>query len=86
MGSRPKSHFLLTSEFIVPLCLDVASSFVTDDDIRRLVFSRWQGVSNATIDKALVLYPSPDVPHSPFPTEWDRAWMMAGEIFLPADS
>ncbi|KAH0582593.1 hypothetical protein H2248_010522 [Termitomyces sp. 'cryptogamus'] len=58
------------------------SSFVTDDDIRRLVFSRWPGVSNATIDKALMLYPSPDVPHSPFPTEWDRAWTMAGEIIF----
>ncbi|KAF8875157.1 alpha/beta-hydrolase [Infundibulicybe gibba] len=47
--------------------------FVTDDDIRRIVFSRWPGVSNATIDKALAL---------PFETEWDRAWTMAGEIIF----
>lgn len=77
------------------------SSFVTDDDIRRIVFSRWPGVvsvatispwlffwnntwyqSNATIDKALALYPPPGAPNSPFPTQWDRAWTMAGEIIF----
>lgn len=70
--------------------------FVTDDDIKRIVFSRWPGVvrvcddhlclfipqSNATIDKALALYPSPDMPGSPYPTQWDRAWTMAGEIIF----
>jgi hypothetical protein len=72
--------------------------FVTDDDIKRLVFSRWPSVvsglkfvmalkslalqSNATMDKALALYPSPDTPGSPFPTQWDRAWTMAGEIIF----
>ncbi|KAF8997733.1 alpha/beta-hydrolase [Cyathus striatus] len=56
--------------------------FVTDDDIRRLVFSRWPSVvsTNATIDEALQVYPAPDVPGSPFQTQWDRAWTMAGEI------
>ncbi|KAJ7245630.1 Alpha/Beta hydrolase protein [Mycena haematopus] len=56
--------------------------FQTDDDIRRIVFSRWPGVSNATIDKALAMYPEPNAPGSPFPTQWDRAWTMAGEIIF----
>ncbi|KAJ7825505.1 Alpha/Beta hydrolase protein [Mycena olivaceomarginata] len=56
--------------------------FQTDDDIRRLVFSRWPGVSNATIDKALAIYPEPNATGSPFPTQWDRAWTMAGEIIF----
>ncbi|KAF8074740.1 Alpha/Beta hydrolase protein [Lyophyllum atratum] len=54
--------------------------FQVDDDIRRLVFSRWPGVSNATIDKALALYPAPGTSGSPFATQWDRASTMAGEI------
>ncbi|KAF7328614.1 Carboxylic ester hydrolase [Mycena sanguinolenta] len=54
--------------------------FETDDDIRRLVFSRWPGVSNATIDDALALYPKPDAPGSPFATQFARAAVMAGEI------
>ncbi|KAG6885461.1 hypothetical protein C0992_005128 [Termitomyces sp. T32_za158] len=58
------------------------SSFVTDEDIRRIVFSRWPGVSNMTKDKALALYPRPGAPNSPFPTQWDRAWTMAGEIIF----
>ncbi|KAJ7274634.1 Alpha/Beta hydrolase protein [Mycena rebaudengoi] len=56
--------------------------FRTADDIRRIVFSRWPGVSNATIDKALALYPEPGAPGSPFATQWDRAWTMAGEIIF----
>ncbi|KAJ7151989.1 Alpha/Beta hydrolase protein [Mycena filopes] len=56
--------------------------FQTDDDIRRLVFSRWPGVSNATIDKALAIYPEPGAAGSPFATEWDRASTMAGEIIF----
>ncbi|KAJ7021976.1 alpha/beta-hydrolase [Mycena alexandri] len=56
--------------------------FQTDDDIRRIVFSRWPGVSNATIDKALAIYPEPGAPGSPFATEWDRASTMAGEIIF----
>ncbi|KAG7448386.1 alpha/beta-hydrolase [Guyanagaster necrorhizus] len=54
--------------------------FVTDADIKRLVFSRWPAVSNATIVKALALYPSPQISGSPFATQYDRAWTMAGEI------
>ncbi|KAF9458163.1 Alpha/Beta hydrolase protein [Collybia nuda] len=54
--------------------------FVTDDDIRTRVFSRWPGVSNDTINKALALYPAPGAPGSPFPTQWDRGSTMAGEI------
>ncbi|KAK7046454.1 carboxylic ester hydrolase [Favolaschia claudopus] len=56
--------------------------FQSDEDIRRLVFSRWPGVSNATIDKALALYPEPNATGSPFATQWDRAWTMAGEIIF----
>ncbi|KAJ7773978.1 Alpha/Beta hydrolase protein [Mycena metata] len=56
--------------------------FQTDDDIRRIVFSRWPGVSNATIDKALAIYPEPGALGSPFATEWDRASTMAGEIIF----
>lgn len=52
----------------------------TDDDIRRVVFSRWPGVSNATIDKALALYPAPGASGSPFATQYDRASTMAGEV------
>ncbi|KAK0217400.1 alpha/beta-hydrolase [Armillaria nabsnona] len=54
--------------------------FVTDSDIKRLVFSRWPAVSNATMAKALALYPSPQISGSPFATQYDRAWTMAGEI------
>ncbi|KAJ7121404.1 alpha/beta-hydrolase [Mycena epipterygia] len=56
--------------------------FQTDDDIRRIVFSRWPGVSNATIDQALSIYPEPGAPGSPFETQWDRASTMAGEIIF----
>ncbi|KAF7324202.1 Carboxylic ester hydrolase [Mycena kentingensis (nom. inval.)] len=60
--------------------------FVTDDDVKRLVFSRWPGVSNATQDRALALYPAPGTPGSPFATQFDRASAMAGEaIFVCMD-
>ncbi|KAJ7637367.1 alpha/beta-hydrolase [Mycena polygramma] len=52
----------------------------TDDDIRRIVFARFPRVSNATKDKALALYPEPGAPGSPFPTQWDRAGAMAGDM------
>ncbi|KAJ7917211.1 Alpha/Beta hydrolase protein [Mycena leptocephala] len=57
-------------------------NFQTDDDIRQRVFSRWPGVSNTTIDKALAIYPEPNAPGSPFATQWDRASTMAGEIIF----
>ncbi|KAL0576629.1 hypothetical protein V5O48_005359 [Marasmius crinis-equi] len=53
--------------------------FVTDDDVKRIVFSRWPGVSNETRDQALALYPISNGTDGAFPTEWDRAWTMAGE-------
>ncbi|KAJ7115056.1 Alpha/Beta hydrolase protein [Mycena crocata] len=56
--------------------------FKTDDDIRRLVFSRWPGVSNATISRALAIYPEPNATGSPFATQFDRASTMAGEIIF----
>ncbi|KAJ7503930.1 Alpha/Beta hydrolase protein [Mycena galericulata] len=37
-------------------------NFQTDDDIRQRVFSRWPGVSNTTIDRALAIYPEPNAP------------------------
>ncbi|KAJ7489618.1 Alpha/Beta hydrolase protein [Mycena galericulata] len=58
------------------------NDFQTDDDIRRIVFSRWPGVSNATIDQALAIYPEPNVTGSPFATQWDRASTMAGDIIF----
>jgi len=30
----------------------------------------------------LAIYPEPNATGSPFPTEWDRAWTMAGEIIF----
>ncbi|KAJ6503899.1 Alpha/Beta hydrolase protein [Mycena sanguinolenta] len=56
--------------------------FQTDDDIRRIVFSRWPGVSNATIDQALALYPEPGATGSSFATQYDRAAAMAGDIIF----
>ncbi|KAL0958487.1 hypothetical protein HGRIS_000627 [Hohenbuehelia grisea] len=56
--------------------------FQTEADVRRLVFSRWPGVSNNTINKALQLYPSPEEPGSPFTTQYDRAWTMAQDIIF----
>ncbi|KAL0065406.1 hypothetical protein AAF712_007615 [Marasmius tenuissimus] len=53
--------------------------FVTDDDVKRIVFSRWPGVSNELRDEALALYPLSNDTGGAFPTQWDRAWTMAGE-------
>ncbi|KAK0203917.1 alpha/beta-hydrolase [Desarmillaria ectypa] len=77
-----------TVEFIGGHCTDdgrtfaggAPEDFVTDADIERLVFSRWPAVSNATMAKALTLYPSPQISGSPFATQYDRAWTMAGEV------
>ncbi|KAK7034661.1 hypothetical protein VNI00_012303 [Paramarasmius palmivorus] len=49
--------------------------FVTEDDVKRIVFSRWSGVSDELRDEALAHYPLGDA----FPTQWDRAWNMAGQ-------
>ncbi|KAF5350804.1 hypothetical protein D9758_010360 [Tetrapyrgos nigripes] len=52
--------------------------FQTPDDVKRIVFSRWPSVSNETRDQALALYPlGPE-----FPTQWDRAWNMAGQAIF----
>ncbi|KAF5380772.1 hypothetical protein D9757_007114 [Collybiopsis confluens] len=56
--------------------------FVTDDDIKRIVFSRWPGVSNQTQNQALAMYPAPNTTDPQITTEWDRAWMMAGEAIF----
>ncbi|KAJ7939551.1 Alpha/Beta hydrolase protein [Mycena leptocephala] len=37
-------------------------TFQTDDDVRQRVFSRWPGVSDTTIDRALAIYPEPNAP------------------------
>ncbi|THU96202.1 alpha/beta-hydrolase [Dendrothele bispora CBS 962.96] len=52
--------------------------FQTPEDVKRIVFSRWPGVSNETQDQALALYPI----GSEFPTEWDVAWNMAGQAIF----
>ncbi|KAG7086873.1 hypothetical protein E1B28_002794 [Marasmius oreades] len=52
--------------------------FVTDEDVKRIVFSRWPGVSEELRNEALALYPLLSE-NGTFPTEWDRAWTMAGE-------
>ncbi|KAF9255566.1 alpha/beta-hydrolase [Marasmius fiardii PR-910] len=54
--------------------------FVTDEDIKRIVFSRWPGVSEELRDEALTLYPLSN--NGSFPTEWDRAWNMAGQAIF----
>ena len=54
--------------------------FVTDQDITNTLFARWPGVTNATKAKALKLYPAPGTSGSPYATQWDRAWTMAGEV------
>ncbi|KAF8180434.1 Alpha/Beta hydrolase protein [Pholiota molesta] len=56
------------------------TQFVTEDDIRTHVFSRWPGVTNDTITQALSLYPAPDAPGSTFSTQYERATAMAGDI------
>ncbi|KAF8157104.1 alpha/beta-hydrolase [Crassisporium funariophilum] len=56
--------------------------FNTEDDIRKIVFSRWPGVSNDTITQALTLYPAPETAGSPFATQYDRAATMAGDIIF----
>ncbi|KAF9480934.1 alpha/beta-hydrolase [Pholiota conissans] len=56
------------------------TQFVTEDDIRTHVFSRWPGVMNDTITQALSLYPAPDAPDSPFATQYERATAIAGDV------
>ncbi|KAJ4495367.1 Alpha/Beta hydrolase protein [Lentinula lateritia] len=56
--------------------------FVTDEDIKDIVFSRWPGVSNETQDQALAMYPAPNTTDPEITSEWDRAWLMAGEIIF----
>ncbi|KJA26921.1 hypothetical protein HYPSUDRAFT_132202 [Hypholoma sublateritium FD-334 SS-4] len=56
------------------------TQFITEDDIRTRVFSRWPGVTNDTITQALSLYPAPGTPNSPFATEYERATAIAGDI------
>ncbi|KDQ60400.1 hypothetical protein JAAARDRAFT_153005 [Jaapia argillacea MUCL 33604] len=58
------------------------SQFVTDADVERLVFKRWPGVNNETIQQAMTLYPSPNATGSPFATQYDRAWTMAQDIIF----
>ncbi|KAJ3880252.1 alpha/beta-hydrolase [Lentinula edodes] len=56
--------------------------FVTEKDIQDIVFSRWPGVSNETQDQALAMYPAPNTTDPEITSEWDRAWLMAGEIIF----
>ncbi|KAK0217399.1 Alpha/Beta hydrolase protein [Armillaria nabsnona] len=54
--------------------------FQTDEDVKNLILYWWPALSNATLRKVLKLYPSPDVPRSPFSTQWDRVSMIARDI------
>ncbi|KZT28612.1 alpha/beta-hydrolase [Neolentinus lepideus HHB14362 ss-1] len=58
------------------------SEFETDEDVARLVFARWPGVNNETIQQALQLYLAPGTPGSPFSTQYERAWTMAQDIMF----
>ncbi|KAJ7101379.1 Alpha/Beta hydrolase protein [Mycena belliarum] len=67
---------------LVSFAGDTPADFQTDDDVRRIVFSRWTGVSNATIDKALTMYPEPGAVGSPFATQYERAGAMTGDMIF----
>ncbi|KAK0439353.1 Alpha/Beta hydrolase protein [Armillaria borealis] len=54
--------------------------FQTDEDVKTLILYWWPALSNSTLRKVLKLYPSPDVPRSPFSTQWDRVSMIARDI------
>ncbi|KAK0444572.1 alpha/beta-hydrolase [Desarmillaria tabescens] len=56
------------------------SDYQNDEDIKELILYWWPALSNSTLHKVLRLYPSPDVPGSPFPTDWDRASTIARDI------
>ncbi|KAI5896640.1 alpha/beta-hydrolase [Schizophyllum commune H4-8] len=61
--------------------------FQTDQDIRDITFKRWPGVTDATFAKILELYPSPNETGSPFATQWDRVWTLAGDpVFTCMDT
>ncbi|KAL1758390.1 Alpha/Beta hydrolase protein [Schizophyllum commune] len=61
--------------------------FQTDQDIRDITFKRWPGVTDATFSKILELYPSPKETGSPFATQWDRVWTLAGDpVFTCMDT
>ncbi|KAJ8694166.1 hypothetical protein PTI98_009096 [Pleurotus ostreatus] len=55
------------------------TQFNSEDDIRRLLFTRYSGVTAATMQRAFELYPAPG---SPFKTEYERASQMAQDIVL----
>ncbi|KAI0037229.1 Alpha/Beta hydrolase protein [Vararia minispora EC-137] len=54
--------------------------FVTDTDIVSRVFSRWPGVTNATIERVFDFYPPANVLGSPFPREYDLGSVIAGDV------
>ncbi|KDQ29931.1 hypothetical protein PLEOSDRAFT_154655 [Pleurotus ostreatus PC15] len=58
------------------------AQFVSEDDIRRLLFARYSGVTAATMQRAFELYPAPDVAGSPFKTQYERASQMSQDIVL----
>ncbi|KAL1711094.1 Alpha/Beta hydrolase protein [Schizophyllum commune] len=61
--------------------------FQTDQDIRDITFKRWPRVTDATFAKILELYPSPNETGSPFATQWDRVWTLAGDpVFTCMDT
>ncbi|CAE6402393.1 unnamed protein product [Rhizoctonia solani] len=54
----------------------------TDEDVRTAVTNRYRHVTNATLDKALQLYPSPGTSGSPFVDNYDRAWTIMQDIIM----
>ncbi|GJJ10348.1 hypothetical protein Clacol_004574 [Clathrus columnatus] len=52
------------------------TTLLTQDQLIAAVLARWPSLTNETIDKILQLYPAPDVPGSPFDSEYDRTWVI----------
>ncbi|EIM87679.1 alpha/beta-hydrolase [Stereum hirsutum FP-91666 SS1] len=58
------------------------SQFVTDQDIVALTFPRWPYVTNETLQEVFDFYPKVNATGSPFVTEYDRAWTIAGDVIF----
>ncbi|KAL5520475.1 hypothetical protein ACEPAG_9699 [Sanghuangporus baumii] len=56
--------------------------FTTDEDVVTHVFEFLPRVTNETIQQALSLYPAPGTPGSPYATQYERAGVMATEMWL----
>ncbi|KIJ35249.1 hypothetical protein M422DRAFT_262418 [Sphaerobolus stellatus SS14] len=69
-------------EYIAGHCTNDGTTFtsgtpatvLTTADFVANLLDRWPSLSNATINKAIELYPAPNATGSPFTTEYDRTW------------